>query len=223
MQSKRGVFNLSSFLAKSSEYFNLQNKATYWFGAILSLIEESQKKQMNDDTNVNEKSEIIKILSCTISSMLSFYEQERPNSVFKLFNFVGNLLELLGDCREYHYIVAKISYLNTLALYSIKTHQYSYSLDVFGDILDIYNQNIIDNVNEFFLSAFSNYLSFLKKSHKKLTSRMLEIQAILKDLFFKYFTKIMLQDKTSFNEIYFNSIVLLTGVYRQNYILFNKF
>lgn len=94
---------------------------------------------MNDDTNVNEKSEIIKILSCTISSMLSFYEQERPNSVFKLFNFVGNLLELLGDCREYHYIVAKISYLNTVALYSIKTHQYSYSLDVFGDILDIYN------------------------------------------------------------------------------------
>lgn len=52
---------------------------------------------------------------------------------------------------------------------------------------------------------------------------MLEIEAILKDLFFKYFTKIMLQDKTSFSEVYLNSIVLLTGVYRQNYGLFSKF
>ena len=71
--------------------------------------------------------------------------------------------------------MVKVVYLNALALHSVKIGQYSYALEVYGHILEIFNQGIIDNTNEVFITALSNFLSLLKKSSKKMTSRLLEV------------------------------------------------
>lgn len=88
---------------------------------------------------------------------------------------MGIVIELSKDCKEYAFVVVKVVYLNALALYSVKIGQYSYALEVYGYIIDIFNQGIIDSTNEVFLTALSNYLSLLKKSSKKMTSKLLEV------------------------------------------------
>jgi hypothetical protein len=54
---------------------------------------------------------------------------------------------------------------------------------------------MVDNTNEPFLAFLNNYLAFLRKSSKKMTSRMMEVEAALKDTYIKFFTKIMVADK----------------------------
>jgi hypothetical protein len=106
-----------------------------------------------------------------------------------------------------------VNYLNAVALYAVKTHQYSFALDTFTDILDLYNARSIDNVNEQFLVAISNYLAFLRRSSKKLTSRLLEVEAVFKDLFVRFFTKSILKEQ---GEAASPTANLLAGLYRQN-------
>lgn len=65
--------------------------------------------------------------------------------------------------------------MNNLSIYAIKTRQYAYAHNIFNEIFDIFNSKVIDNTNEFFLAFFNNYLAFLRKSSKKMTSKMLEI------------------------------------------------
>ena len=53
--SRRTNFNISNVLGKCREYFALQHKATYWFGAILSLLEEVDSKELIDDLDIPDK------------------------------------------------------------------------------------------------------------------------------------------------------------------------
>ena len=71
-------------------------------------------------------------MSTTLAAVAAFYDQERPPAVFKLLNFVAALFEREGECHEYSFLVAKVNYLNALALYALKTHQYSHALDTYG-------------------------------------------------------------------------------------------
>jgi hypothetical protein len=53
---------------------------------------------------------------------------------------------------------------------------------------------VVDNTKEPFLAFLNNYLAFLRKSSNKMTSRMMEVEAALKDTYIKFFTKIMVAD-----------------------------
>lgn len=55
METRKSVLNLSSFLHKIREYYLLSSKATFWFGGILSLIEEQDGNEINDDLSASEK------------------------------------------------------------------------------------------------------------------------------------------------------------------------
>ena len=110
-----------------------------------------------------------------LASITAFYEQERPNSIFKVFHLVNVVFEWLLECKEYECVMVRVGYLNALAIYHIKIRQYSHSLELFDQILEIYNEKIIDNTNEMFLSVFSNYLSLLLKASKRMTSRRLQV------------------------------------------------
>ena len=68
-------YNLSFFHNKCKQYNDLQFKATYWFGAILSLVDENEKKDLVDDVTVNDKIDIIRIMSNTVKAAASFYDQ----------------------------------------------------------------------------------------------------------------------------------------------------
>jgi hypothetical protein len=108
-----------------------------------------------------------------VASIAAFYEQEKPNSIFRLFSFMGRVFELNAACTEYAFVLSKVTYLNVLAIYSLKVGQYSYALEVYGHILDIFNLRLIDNTNEVFLTILSNFLSLLKRSGKKMTSKLI--------------------------------------------------
>jgi len=82
-----------------------------------------------------------------------------------------------------------------LAIYHIKIKQYTYALEAFAHLFELYNQKVVDCTNEIFLSILSNYLSLLGKTSKKTTSKRLEVEQGFTDLFFKLFTKIMLLEK----------------------------
>jgi hypothetical protein len=43
---KKMQINLTSFLASSRESYQMYGKATFWFGALLSLAEEYDRKQL---------------------------------------------------------------------------------------------------------------------------------------------------------------------------------
>ena len=75
---------------------------------------------------------MMKIVSRVLGAIANFYEQERPNSVYKLLNFTEGLLDQLENNREFPFILAKVNYLNSLAIYAIKTRQYSYALIIFS-------------------------------------------------------------------------------------------
>ena len=92
-----------------------------------------------------------------------------------MFNFGNHILDLMESSKDYSVIITKVNYLNTLASYAIKTKQYSFAIDIFNEILEIYNSKIIDSVNEFFVSFFNNYLIFLRRSSKKMTSTLLQV------------------------------------------------
>lgn len=136
---------------------------------------------------------------------------------------MGRVFELNADCREYAFISAKVVYLNALALYSLKIGQYSYALEVYAHILEIFNQGIIDNTNEIFLTSLSNYLCLLKKSSKKMTSKRLEVEGSFKELFFKYLTKMILLEKDTYFEAFSQSLTLLSGIFSQHRILLAKY
>lgn len=53
----------------------------------------------------------------------------------------------MDNVKDYSVIISKINYLNNVCIYGIKTKQYSFSIDIFNEIHDIYNSKIIDNVN----------------------------------------------------------------------------
>jgi hypothetical protein len=55
------------------EYVALSTKATFWFGGILSLIEDSAKNDIHDDTNLEDKIEIIRIVSKALAAIANFY------------------------------------------------------------------------------------------------------------------------------------------------------
>jgi hypothetical protein len=55
MQLRRNSINLSAVLAKMREYHGLSSKATFWFGGILSLLEEYEKSDIHDDISLDEK------------------------------------------------------------------------------------------------------------------------------------------------------------------------
>lgn len=75
MELQKNPINLSNYLLKMREYSLLSSKATFWFGGILSLVEEKHKNDVKDDININEKIEIIKIISKVVASIANFYEQ----------------------------------------------------------------------------------------------------------------------------------------------------
>ncbi len=190
---------------------------------MLSLVDESEQKELCDDATVPEKTELIRIMTSTVAAVAAFYDQERPAAVFKLFNFVSSLFEGMGQCHDYAFVVSKVNYLNALALYALKTHQYSHALDTFADILELYNQHVIDNANESFLVAFSNYLSLLRNSGKQATSRLMDLEATLKDCFLKCLARLMLNESGTVTDVYLHSITLLSGVYTQHLSLLAKF
>ena len=88
-----------------------------------------------------------------------------------MLSFVDALLERWSGCGEYLLVLVKVGYLNMLAIYHLKIKQYSYSLDVFGLIFDLYLQKPVDCTNEPFLTSLSNYLSFLSRTGKGMQSR----------------------------------------------------
>jgi hypothetical protein len=55
------------------EYVALSTKATFWFGGILSLIEDNAKNDIHDDTNLEDKIEIIRIVSKALAAIANFY------------------------------------------------------------------------------------------------------------------------------------------------------
>jgi hypothetical protein len=44
-------------------------------------------------------------------------------------------------------MLSKVNYLSTLAVYSLKTHQYSFAHQSYSEILEIYNSKTIDCTN----------------------------------------------------------------------------
>lgn len=55
------------------EYVALSTKATFWFGGILSLIEDNTKNNIHDDTTLEDKIEIIRIASKALAAIANFY------------------------------------------------------------------------------------------------------------------------------------------------------
>ena len=55
------------------EYATLSSKATFWFGGILSLIEDNAKNDIHDDTTLEDKIEIIRINSKALAAIANFY------------------------------------------------------------------------------------------------------------------------------------------------------
>ena len=49
------MLNLSAFLNQLRQLSALQPKATFWFGAVLSLLQENEHKQIQDDTDTPQK------------------------------------------------------------------------------------------------------------------------------------------------------------------------
>jgi hypothetical protein len=113
-------------------------------------------------------------------------------------------------------VVVKVGYLSTLALYHLRVRQYSYALEVFAFIFELYRHRSVDYSNEVFLSALSNYLCFLRKAGRKVTSRRLEVEQALRDLFFKFITKFMLIEKETPPEAQVNILALLGGLLNQH-------
>jgi hypothetical protein len=124
----RKLLNLSSFLQNAKELFKMHTKSTYWFGAMLSLATENEGSDIHDDTTLEDKIEIVKIISHCVSSIAAFYEREIPDSVFKLLNFTNSLFDLVSLCPDYSLALAKANYQNVVALYAIKTRQYNFGL-----------------------------------------------------------------------------------------------
>lgn len=52
MELRRNSINLSTYLTKMREYETLSGKATFWFGGILSLVDENGKNETHDDLNI---------------------------------------------------------------------------------------------------------------------------------------------------------------------------
>jgi hypothetical protein len=127
MKGKK-IINLSFFLNKARQQFLMYSKATFWFAGMLSLAEEIEGSDINDDSTVDEKIEIIKIVTHCVSSIAAFYEQEIPNSVFKMLNFANSLFDLVAHCPDYSLALAKVNYLNVVSIYAIKTRQYNFGL-----------------------------------------------------------------------------------------------
>lgn len=57
------------------EYSALSGKATFWFGGILSLVEENARSEIVDDLSSEEKVEMLRMASRALASISSFYEQ----------------------------------------------------------------------------------------------------------------------------------------------------
>lgn len=53
----------------------MYGKATFWFGALLSLAEECDRKQLLDDATVSEKIELFKIVTQGLAAITGFYSQ----------------------------------------------------------------------------------------------------------------------------------------------------
>jgi hypothetical protein len=90
--SKRGVLNISALLTRCREHATFQPKATFWFGAVLSLVEEHEDKELHDDSSTVEKAELIRLMTSVLAAITGFYEQERPPGVYRLLNFISSLL-----------------------------------------------------------------------------------------------------------------------------------
>lgn len=133
------------------------------------------------------------------------------------------MFDLNESCTDYGFVLSKVTYLNALALYSVKVGQYSYSLEVYDQILDIYNQKLIDNTSEIFLTILSNYLTLLKKSSKKMASKLIEVEGLLKDLFFKFLTKFILIERESPKDSLINVLSLLSGIFHQQEVLLDRY
>jgi hypothetical protein len=65
---------LSSFLGSIREFFQLKNKATFWFGAIVALVEENANNQLENNLSTFEFVELINILNQALVSIISFYQ-----------------------------------------------------------------------------------------------------------------------------------------------------
>lgn len=201
----------------------MQPKATFWFGAVLSFFDQNYQADLVDDLSSPQKVALIRLITQSVTSFSSFYEQERPNSIFRVFTFMSRMLDLNESCTDYGFVLSKVTYLNALALYSVKVGQYSYSLEVYDQILDIYNQKLIDNTSEIFLTILSNYLTLLKKSSKKIASKLIEVEGLLKDLFFKFLTKFILIERESPKDSLINVLSLLSGIFHQHELLLDRY
>ena len=72
-------------------------------------------------------------------------------------------------------MLTSVSYLNTLAVYAIKTRQYPLALDLYSQLYALYTEKPIDTTHTLFLAALNNYLAFLKKSHQKQGTTLIEV------------------------------------------------
>lgn len=106
----------------------MHTTSTFWFGSMLSLAEAIDASDIHDDTTLEDKIEIIKMISHCVCALAAFYEKEIPDSVFKLLNFVNYLFDILTQCPDHTLALAKANYHNIVALYAIKTRQYNFAL-----------------------------------------------------------------------------------------------
>lgn len=121
----------------------------------------------------------------------------------------------MESSREMPMILARVCYLNTLSIYAVKTHQYAYALNIFAELLEIFQSKVVDTACEPFLVFLSNYLAFLRRSSKKMTSRMLEVEGLLKDGFIKFFSRSLVSGGIN-PEAQLGSLHLLTALFKQN-------
>ena len=68
---------------------------------------------------------------------------------------------------------------------------------------------MVDNANE-------PFLALLRRSSKKMTSRMMEVEGALKETYIKFFTKVMVVDKAASQESLLSSMHLLTAIFKTN-------
>ena len=120
-------------------------------------------------------------------------------------------------------MLASVSYLNTLAVYAIKTRQYPLALDLYSQLYSLYTEKPIDTTQTLFLAALNNYLAFLKKSHQKQGARLVKVESALKDLWVKVLAKAMMFDRSASMEEFSGAVTILTAVYSQQKWLFEKY